>query len=310
MKVLGIDPGSNITGYGIIEKSRSGLKWTAHGEIRAPRNGSLSARLLKLHSEIARLIASTNPDAIAIEEIFCGKNVQSLIKQGHARGVAILASAQSGVPIFEYSPNEIKTGCRGVRSCGERPDPEHGQSDTGDLGDPVPGRIRRTGHSYLPFKFSQERVVLMFALITGKLAAKSANEVIVDVGGLGYQVFIPLSTFYELPEKGDSVTFHIHTHVKEDAIQLFGFQTPEEKAIFQLMIQVSGIGPKLAINVLSGISAPELVRAVSGGDLARLVAVPGIGKKTAERVILELRDKFTKLAQGTRPRARAGRCHG
>src|SRR5512137_1465961 len=108
MKVLGIDPGSNITGYGIIEKSRSGLKWTAHGEIRAPRNGSLSARLLKLHSEIASLIASANPDAIAIEEIFCGKNVQSLIRQGHARGVAILASAQSGVPIFEYSPNEIK----------------------------------------------------------------------------------------------------------------------------------------------------------------------------------------------------------
>lgn len=137
----------------------------------------------------------------------------------------------------------------------------------------------------------------MFALITGKLAAKSANEVIVDVGGLGYQVFIPLSTFYELPEKGDSVTFHVHTHVKEDAIQLFGFQTSEEKTIFQLMIQVSGIGPKLAINVLSGISAPELVRAVAGGDLARLVAVPGIGKKTAERVILELRDKFAKLAQ-------------
>lgn len=141
----------------------------------------------------------------------------------------------------------------------------------------------------------------MFALITGKLAAKSANEVVVDVGGLGYQVFIPLSTFYELPEKGDSVTFHIHTHVKEDAIQLFGFQTPEEKAIFQHMIQVSGIGPKLAINVLSGISAPELVRAVSGGDLARLVSVPGIGKKTAERVILELKDKFAKLAREQSP---------
>lgn len=137
----------------------------------------------------------------------------------------------------------------------------------------------------------------MFALIAGKLAHKSATEVIVDVGGIGYQVYIPLSTFYELPETGDPVSFHIHTHVKEDAIQLFGFRSREEKSIFQLMIQVSGIGPKLAINVLSGISAPELTRAVSDGDLARLVTIPGIGKKTAERMIVELRDKFSKLVK-------------
>lgn len=135
----------------------------------------------------------------------------------------------------------------------------------------------------------------MFALITGKLAHKSATEVIVDVAGIGYQVYIPLSTFYELPEMGDPVSFHIHTHVKEDAIQLFGFRSREEKSIFQLMIQVSGIGPKLAINVLSGISGPDLAKAVSGGDLARLVAIPGIGKKTAERMVLELKDKFSKL---------------
>ncbi len=135
----------------------------------------------------------------------------------------------------------------------------------------------------------------MFALITGKLAHKSATEVIVDVGGIGYQVYVPLSTFYDLPEPGENVSFHIHTHVKEDAIQLFGFQSREEKSIFQLMIQVSGIGPKLAINVLSGISGPDLARAVSGGDLARLVSIPGIGKKTAERIVLELRDKFSKL---------------
>lgn len=135
----------------------------------------------------------------------------------------------------------------------------------------------------------------MFALITGKLAHKSTNEVIVDVGGIGYQIYIPLSTFYDLPGTGDHVSFHIHTHVKQDAIQLFGFRSLGEKSIFQLMIQVSGIGPKLAINVLSGISGPELARAVSGGDLTRLVTIPGIGKKTAERMILELKDKFSKL---------------
>lgn len=141
----------------------------------------------------------------------------------------------------------------------------------------------------------------MFALITGKLASKSVNEVIVDVGGIGYRVFIPLSSFYELPDAGGDVTFHLHTHVKEDAIHLFGFRTVEEKTIFQLMVQVSGIGPKLAINVLSGISALELVKAIANGDLARLVTIPGIGRKTAERIVFELKEKFSKLASMEAP---------
>lgn len=108
MKVLGIDPGSNVTGYGLIEKNSTGLVGARYGEIRSPRTGAFSGRLLKIHSEMRELIAAARPDAIAMEEIFFGKNVQSLIKQGHARGVAILAAAQSGIPIYEYSPTEIK----------------------------------------------------------------------------------------------------------------------------------------------------------------------------------------------------------
>jgi len=136
----------------------------------------------------------------------------------------------------------------------------------------------------------------MIALINGLLIYKSISHVIVEANGIGYQIFIPLTTFYELPDTNQKVTLHIHTHVRQDDISLFGFGTGEEKGVFELMISVSGIGPKLAMNILSGISAEELVRAVSHGNLERLVSIPGVGKKTAERMILELKDKVVKLS--------------
>lgn len=136
----------------------------------------------------------------------------------------------------------------------------------------------------------------MIALINGSLIYKSISHVIVEANGIGYQIFIPLTTFYELPDTNQKVTLYIHTHVRQDDISLFGFGTGEEKGVFELMISVSGIGPKLAMNILSGISAEELIRAVSHGNLERLVAIPGVGKKTAERMILELKDKVVKLS--------------
>ncbi len=134
----------------------------------------------------------------------------------------------------------------------------------------------------------------MIALISGKIVYKGISHVIVDVQGVGYRVFIPLTTFYELPETGQPITLHIHTNVKEDAINLFGFNTVQERDFFQLMISVSGIGPKVAMNILSGISAPELLNAISGGNVNKLVRIPGVGKKMAERLILELKEKVLK----------------
>lgn len=133
----------------------------------------------------------------------------------------------------------------------------------------------------------------MIAQIRGTLAHKLPGEIIVDVGGVGYQVFIPLNVFYRLPEVGDSISLYIHTHLREDALQLFGFAAAEEKHVFLLLNAVSGIGPKLAVNILSGIPADELVRAVKDGDQLRLLSIPGVGRKLAERMIVELRDKFT-----------------
>ena len=146
----------------------------------------------------------------------------------------------------------------------------------------------------------------MIALLSGKIAYKGISHVVVDAQGVGYRVFIPLTTFYALPEADQTITLHIHTSVKEDAIHLFGFYTREERELFQLMISVSGIGPKVALNILSGISSAELLEAISTGNLTKLMAIPGIGRKMAERLILELKEKvMKKMAADAIPAANA-----
>ncbi|MCK5794021.1 MAG: Holliday junction branch migration protein RuvA [Anaerolineales bacterium] len=139
----------------------------------------------------------------------------------------------------------------------------------------------------------------MFANLSGKLIHKSTNYLVIDVGGVGYQVQAPLSTYYELGEEGSDISLRIHTVVREDSITLFGFLTEDEKIIFTHVIQVSGIGPKTGIGLLSGLSAGEFVDAVIREDALKISGVPGIGKKTAERIILELKDKVKKLSIST-----------
>jgi len=136
----------------------------------------------------------------------------------------------------------------------------------------------------------------VIARLKGTLAEKTAAAVVVMTGGVGYRVHVPLSTFYELPEEGAEVDLRVRTVVREDAIELFGFMTSAEKEVFGLLNSVSKIGPKLALNILSGISPAELVQAVSQKDLGRLSRVPGVGTKTAERLVLELKDKLPQLA--------------
>jgi holliday junction DNA helicase RuvA len=132
----------------------------------------------------------------------------------------------------------------------------------------------------------------MIAHLRGKLLAKHPNQAIVEAGGVGYDVTISVPTFSDLPQMGSEVALHIHTHVREDIIALYGFLRSAEKKLFEKLITVSGIGPKLAITILSGMPADEMVNAIRGNDIARLTRIPGIGKKTAERMVLELRDKL------------------
>lgn len=142
----------------------------------------------------------------------------------------------------------------------------------------------------------------MIALLTGTIAHKSPDHIILDVNGVGYRVLIPFSTYYELPEEG-MASLHIHTSVREDAIQLYGFRTRLEKSFFQLLISVSGIGPKLARDILSNIQPAPLAQALAQGDIHKLSAIPGIGRKTAERLVLELREKVGKLEMEGAPAA-------
>ena len=135
----------------------------------------------------------------------------------------------------------------------------------------------------------------MIAFLRGRVLDKQPNKITVDVQGVGYEVHVPLSTYYDVGEEGAEVALRVYTHVREESLQLFGFLTALEQQLFERLIGISGIGPKLAIAVLSGIDSAELVGAVQRGDVARLTSVPGIGRKTAERIVLELKDRLATL---------------
>jgi Holliday junction DNA helicase RuvA len=136
----------------------------------------------------------------------------------------------------------------------------------------------------------------VIAHLRGRLLEKHPNRIVVDVNGVGYDVFVPLSTFYGLGDAGSDTALRVHTHVREDALALYGFATPLEQDLFERLIAVSGIGPKLALSVLSGIEPAELLRAIERSDVARLTAIPGVGKKTSERIVLELKDRLPRVA--------------
>src|SRR3954470_10457521 len=138
--------------------------------------------------------------------------------------------------------------------------------------------------------------LLMIAHLSGTLLSKQPTSAIVDVGGVGYEVVIPLSTFYELGENGSAVQLRIYTHVREDALQLFGFKTARERELFLQLISVNGVGPSLAIKLLSGMNADEMIASIRTNNLVRLVAIPGVGRKTAERLVVDLRDKIAALS--------------
>ncbi len=141
----------------------------------------------------------------------------------------------------------------------------------------------------------------MIAHLRGKLIARHPNQAIVETAGVGYEVVISIPTFSDLPALGSEVALHIHTHVREDQLALYGFLRPEEKQLFEKLLTVSGIGPKLAITILSGMPAQDMVNAIRGNDVARLTKIPGIGRKTAERMVLELRDKLAPAGQDSPP---------
>ena len=232
---------------------------------------------------------NTDPQFMAVEEVFFAKNVKSALSLGQARGAVILAGVISGLSIHEYSALSIKQSVAGYgRAAKEqvagmvqrlfRIDAAIEPNAADALAVAVCHISTHSSNTQM-----EDSGQVMIGFLEGKLRAKSPEYVIVDVHGVGYHVQVPLSTFYDLPELGHPVGLNIHTHVREDAIQLFGFRTMAEKEMFLLLTGVNGVGPKLAIGILSGISPDELRQVVVRQDYLRLKNIPGVGKKIADR---------------------------
>ena len=323
MKIFGIDPGSERTGYGCVETDGSRHRMIVCGAISAPPRATFPEKLHVIHSRLAALLAECRPDSVAIENLFFATNVRSALKLGHARGVAMLAAVEAGVAVVEYTPAEIKRAVVGYGRAEKHAGAADGQAAARAGIRAVAARCRRRARGgHLPparagagargrpgraprVEVGDQLAPLpaVIAHLRGRILEKQPTRVIVEAGGVGYDVAVPLSTFYVLGEPGAEVALRIHTHVREDALALYGFATSLELDLFERLIGISGIGPKLALAVLSGIEPADLVGAIERADVARLTAIPGVGKKTSERIVLELKDRLPR-AQAVEPGGR------
>ena len=330
MRIFGIDPGSHRTGYGCVERIGSRHVLVICGSLSGPPRATFPDKLNAIHDGLKALIMRHRPDCVAVEDIFHARNVRSALKLGEARGVALLAASEAGVPVVSYAPAAIKRAVVGygraekhqvqqmvklLLNLEQPPTPHdvadalavalcHLQSSTGA----IPERLRAERRQTAIHAPVLARLSAVIALLRGSLIEKHPSRVVVDVGGVGYDVQVPLSTFYELGEPGATVVLRIHTHVREDLIALYGFSTPLEQDLFERLIAISGIGPKLGLAVLSGIEPVDLIRAIRTQDVARLTKIPGVGKKTAERIGLELKDRLPQVAvQAAEPAPGTGR---
>ena len=237
------------------------------------------------------------PDAVAIEDLYFGANARSAFAVGQARGVVILAAGQRSIRCSSYTPQQVKAAVCGsgkaakdqvqrmvqsLLSLTDLPKPDH-------AADALAVAICHANGA--PLQAALAKATRMIALVQGEVAVRRGDHVVVSCGGVGYRLAVSAETLRHVPRVGESTTLFTHLVVREDALALYGFATEEERDLFLLLLGVQSVGPKMALAVLSGGTPRELLGAVASGDTARLVAVPAIGKRTAERIIVELREK-------------------
>ena len=260
------------------------------------------------------LLEEHRPQAVALEQLYFGQNVRTAFAVGQARGVAMLAAGQRGVECFSYTPQQVKGA---VCGNGRAPKEQVGRMVAALLvarraAAPRPRRRRARG-GRLP---RQPRAAgagaggsraAMIDLLQGELAVRGSDHVVVLCSGVGYRAAVSAQTLQRMPARGETVTLHTHLISREDALTLYGFHSEHERELFQMLLTVQAVGPKVALAVLSVTPPPELVAVLAAGDADRLRAVPGIGKRTAERIIVELREKVAPGDAGSaRPRAAGG----
>ena len=252
-------------------------------------------RLTTLYARLSDLIEEHRPDAVALEALYFGQNVRTAFAVGQARGVVLLAAGQHGIDCIDYTPQQVKGAVCGagradkgqvarmvqtLLSLPQLPRPDH-------AADALAVAICHANHA--PLRGGGRRVI---ALVAGEVAVRRPDHVVVETaGGVGYRLAVSAETLRQVPGVGRAVSLHTHLVVRDDALALYGFATEEERDLFLALIGVQSVGPKVALAVLSGGTPRELVAALVAGDVARLQAVPGIGKRTAERIVVELREK-------------------
>jgi Holliday junction DNA helicase RuvA len=305
--VLGIDPGTAHTGYGVVLARGRRLAALDGGVIGTGPSEPLERRLTKIHTRLCDLIAEHRPDAVAVEQLYFGQNARTAFAVGQARGVALLSAGMAGVPCFSYTPQQVKLAVCGAGppprtrcsawsarccACPSTPSPTTRRTPL-----PWPSATPTAPLFARPCRCPGRRPALaaesgaMIASVRGPVLLRRPGEVVLDAGGVGYRLAVSAETLRAVPAAGREATLHSHLVVRDDAIQLYGFATEAERELFLMLIGVQGVGPKVALAVLSGGTPRELLNAIATGDSARFQAVPGIGKRTADRVIVELREK-------------------
>jgi len=299
MIILGIDPGVASTGYGIIEKQGNKLNFIDCGLISTKKEAKLTERLFEIYKKLSSLIKKYSVDVMAVEKLFFNKNVKTAMSVGEARGVIFLAGSKNKIEIFEYTPLQVKMALTG-----------YGVADKTQIGKmvkmllnlsvvPKPDDVSDALAIALCHASSEKINKLkwgnfMIDFLEGVVEDIKENYVIINVNGVGFKVNISFITYNTIKDK-QTLRIHTYMNVKEDSIELYGFAFLEEKEVFLQLINISGIGPKAAMSILSNTTIDNFKQAISSGDEDALLKIPGLGSKKVKRILVELKDKFKDI---------------
>ncbi len=305
--ILGLDPGMASTGFGVVAVCGNRLRALDYGVVETPSGVALEKRLESVFSRVSDILEQHHPDATAVESLFFNTNVSTALAVGHARGVSLLACSQASCEVFEYTPQQVKMAVVGygkatkqqvmemvrvLLGLSELPRPDHAADALGVAICHANTMGIRERISAATAGKQETRTRALIERLQGEILAKGAERVVLGVSGVGFLLDVSAVTLRDTPGQGEQGTLFTHLHVRDDALQLFGFSTEEERELFRMFLGVSKIGPKLALAALSCRRPPELKKALARGDVDLFASVPGIGRKTAERLILELREKM------------------
>ena len=312
MRIMGIDPGYAIVGVGLVDYDNVRFSLVEYGAITTPAELPFETRLRQIYDDMVGLITQYRPDAVAMEQLFFTTNRTTAIAVAEARGVLLLAAEQQGVPVFSYTPLQVKSAVVGYGKAEKEqvmemtrrllnlksvPQPDdaadalaiaicHGHNGGSRPG----GDSRRQPPRQTHHLQGEENMIYS---ISGLLRQVAPTYCVVEACGVGYQCSASTHTLSSLPGRGQEVTLLTHLWVKEDGMELFGFSTEQERRCFRMLIGVSGVGPRVALAILSDSAPDRLMLSIAAGDAKALTRAQGVGAKLAQRIILELRDKVS-----------------